>query len=763
MGKKKKKDHLRKEASQHKSLGRSRGNISKLILAIVSVCVVGGSILLFFLKQSRNASPPTTGKYKGYNILLVTLDTTRADHLPAYGYTQVKTPNLDRLADQSFIFQDAISHTPMTLPSHASMMTGKLPITHGIRDNAGYILDPSEITLAEILKQNGYTTAAFVSTFVLDSRWHLDQGFDVYFDNFNLALFKGLNPREAQRPASETEIEVEPWLQTNHNKPFFLWVHFYDPHEPYDPPEPYKTEYADHLYDGEIAYTDEILGKLQKKIDNLKIDDRTIVVVAGDHGEGLGEHKEATHAMFVYNTTLHVPLLIRIPGARKQRIEGVVRLIDLAPTVLDLLGINSPSEMSGTSLIPRMNATEKIKRVAYSESLYSELHYGWSSLISITTDQYKYIQAPRPELYDLKEDSGELVNLIYDKPHIAKALHNQIEEIVSTYSRKDQKSVSRMDMETEEKLRALGYITGSVESTPESRQVDPKDKIEVAQAIQQASYAQSQKDYETASRLITPVLEQDPGIMDAHLIAALSYIGLRQYDSGIDELMKTLALNPNHSVALYNLGYAYELKGNLKEAAIWYHKVLEHEEKLFATLKLAHIYRKLNQPEQARFYFLQTVQDYEDYMKATKGDAARSALHVSLGEIYFGAGELDQAEKHFQAAIKLTPTKSTLHYNLAQIYEAKGNFQEAIWEYQKEVEVDPSDFKAFNDLGLLYSKSGRWEDAATCFRKVMELAPRNLRGYILLASTYEKLGKKQEANEILQKAEEIKLAQKKAS
>lgn len=281
--------------------------------------VLAGAFALAYLRSDRFSAPHyASGSLAGYNVLLITLDTTRADHLPVYGYRNVKTPGLDRLAATSFIFEDAIAHVPLTLPSHASILTGQLPIGHGVRDNEGFLVDPKVETLASILKKNGYATAAFVSAFVLDARWGLDQGFDFYFDQFN--QYREVNRDDIQRRAEQTALEVETWLPANKNRRFFCWVHFYDPHDPYDPPEPYASTYAQNRYDGEIAYMDQSVGKLLAKLDELGVSDRTLVIVTGDHGEGLGEHDELTHGMFLYSTTQHVPLLIRVPGGDRKSV-----------------------------------------------------------------------------------------------------------------------------------------------------------------------------------------------------------------------------------------------------------------------------------------------------------------------------------------------------------------------------------------------------------------------------------------------------------
>lgn len=727
----------------------------KVPIAIAVLVVVVAAALFFFRDRLGFHRAVQAGRYKDYNVLFVTLDTTRADHLGFYGDNDAKTPHLDTLANGSFVFEDAISQVPLTLPSHTSMMTGRLPIGHGVRDNAGFFLDPKETTLAEVFKQAGYATSAFVSAFVLDSRWQLNQGFDHYYDAFNLAPFQGISPRDIQRRGEETEIEAAHWLQDHSSGRFFSWVHFYDPHEPYDPPEPYRDAFPDRPYDGEIAYMDEVFGKLMAKLEELGVQDRTIIVVAGDHGESLGEHGEATHAMFVYNSTQHVPLFIHVPGAGGSRVKGVVSLIDIAPTLLELAGLPPVQAMQGASLIGKINGSDKKQRLAYSESTYAEIHYGWSPVESITTDEYKFINAPRPELYDRVKDHNEGTNLYAEKGSYAKVLHNDLQDMITRYASKNLAGPQKMDPDTEEKLRALGYIGNTAVSTAESRRIDPKDKIELAGRIQMALDALEENKYKEAMEKVETVLRDDPNMVDAHFAAGVAAIGLNQLDMAVDELLKTLTLRPNHTYAEYNLGYTYELKGDLKQAEYWFKKVLSHEPNhLFSTLKLAHVYRQLNEPDLARPYFLKAVDSYERALETTKGEKAKSALYSTLGEIYFGAGDLNRAEMNYQSAVKLNPSGESLYYNLAQIYEARGDINGAVDAYRNEIQVDPKSFKSFNNLGLIYKNINRLEDATACFQKVIDLDPQDPRGYLLLAGTYRKMGRSNEAGEIIRMAQQ---------
>jgi arylsulfatase A-like enzyme/Tfp pilus assembly protein PilF len=596
----------------------------------------------------------------------VTIDTLRADHLSAYGYTNGKTPAMERLASESLIFEDAIAHTPMTLPSHASILTGALPMAHGIRDNAGYRLDSSAITLAEILKEHGYNTGAFVSAFVLDSQFGLDQGFNVYSDSFSLARPR-VNNTDTQRIAEETQAEADIWIKQNANQKFFLWVHYYDPHDPYDPPDPFKN--SSSPYDGEIAYTDHVLGSLLNSLDPVK--EKTIIVLTGDHGESLGEHQEQTHSLFIYNATQHVPLLIRLPNGKQERIAGVTGSIDIAPTLLDWLGISVHAAMQGKSLVPVVQRKEKGKRTAYSESLFAELHYGWSPLRSITTDEFKLIEAPRPELYHRKNDRGETRNLIQEKPDVAAELRKKLSDLTALQDQ-NPKPPAKVDPETEEKLRALGYVGTVVPSTPESRKVDPKDKIALLETIGKARKAMDGKDHDTALRIANEVLAQDPQIIDAHFIAATAHLHLGHKEEALEQMKQTIRLNPAHTQTLYNLGFFHQISGDLKRAEEWYLQLLKYEpDHLVANLNLLRLYRQMNEGKKAADRLARVLKLYGDAAQATHSPAARSNLLETMAEIYFKIGDVKQSEALINQAISLTPSRALLHFHLGVIYEAQ--------------------------------------------------------------------------------------------
>jgi arylsulfatase A-like enzyme/Tfp pilus assembly protein PilF len=718
-----------------------------LILIILLLAIVGSAIFFF---QRFNSASVVSGQFKDYNVLLITIDTLRADHLPAYGYSNVKTPNLDRIASESYLFNRAYAHVPLTFPSHSSILTGRLPISHGVRDNGGYHLEDSETTLAEVLKSKGYTTAGFVSAFILDSVFNLQQGFDFYYDNFDVAEYQGLDPRSIQRRADEIEAEAEHWLDQNSNKKFFAWVHFYDPHDPYNPPEPYRSEYSTEPYDGEIAFTDEYVGKLVSKLESSGQLDRTILIVTGDHGEGLGEHGESTHGMFIYNSTMHVPLFIRLPHGKKKIVDAVVGHIDLEPTILDMLGIPIPANVNGASLLPVLQGKEKKERFAYVESLYCKLHYGWSGLEGITSQKYKYIQAPRPEFFDLEKDAKELQNVEKENNSLARVMKSQLQEIISQYGNKNAKAQQKVDPEVEEKLRSLGYIGASVSPSKESESIDPKDKIHLAVKAQEAAGAALENKYQLALQLIEPVLKEEGQLTEGLYVAGVAYAGVGDYDRAIDTLQKVLAITPDHAMAQYNLGTAYLMKNDFQQAEFWLNKVVEASPKYIAAhLKLGQAYVADKKPEKAAPHFKTAMSFYENALEETSSGKIRAGLQASLAEIQYSAGELQKAKENLNKAIQQDPQKPSLHYNLAQVYEGLNDREAAIKEYGEEIRVNPADFRAFTNMGILYYETKRFDDAARCFQKSVELNPRDPRGYLQLATVYKVMGRNEDAERVM--------------
>jgi arylsulfatase A-like enzyme/Tfp pilus assembly protein PilF len=696
-------------------------------------------------------------KYSGYNLLFVTIDTLRADHVGAYGYKNIKTPNLDHLGSKGYLFKRAVSQIPLTLPSHTSIFTGTFPVYHGVRDNGGYFVPPQSLTLAEILKQHGYKTAAFVSSFILDSKWGLDQGFDTYYDDFDMTKADETSIGDVQRPGGETNAVALKWL-ADASSPFFAWVHYYDPHDPYEPPEPFRSEYPERPYDGEIAYTDSLLGQLLRVLESRKLMEKTLIVVTGDHGEGLGQHHELNHALFIYDTTLHVPLIIKTPNGVGEEISQTVEHVDVAPTILDLLQIQKPQTLQGRSLIPLMKHQKMNETMAFSESLYAEKHYGWSPLISVTTDKFKFIQAPRPELYNLQDDPSETKNLYASLPGMAKTLQDRAGELLQKYSpsSSEQKAAAQIDAESQETLRALGYIgSGPSEKMKEQgKNIDPKDKIELVEALHAAFRAMQQNNLDNADADVAKIITEDPEIVDAYLLKGMVASKRENYPLAVSAFQQTLSLRPDHLIALFNLALVYSKSGQPQKAIEGFKEVLRKDPHyLKAMVNLAQTYIAQNQPEEAMVYYRQAIDRYKEMLKSSTTVDSIVSIHEALSGVYFGQGKIDEAEAEIKEIIRLKPGHSDAHYNLAQIYEKRGALKQAVEEYNEEIRYNPSNFKAYNDLALLLRQTDHQAEAVPVLQRAVQLNPSNFGVCFMLAdSLLQTGGNLQEARQFAERA-----------
>jgi len=409
------------------------------IPAVIFLVLAGLLTYLFFLKARPDKKITTSDKtlksfrsllspveLEELNVILFTIDTLRADHLECYGYDKVKSPQINRLAKEGILFEHNIAQAPLTLPSHSSIL-------------GGFYLDENHLTLAESLKNKGYATGAFVAAFVLDSRWGLDQGFDTYYDNFDLTKYKTVSLDSVQRRGDEVLAEVYKWVENQSQQKFFAWIHLYDPHTPYDPPEPYKTEYMGsrfRLYDGEIAYVDQLIGEFRDFMEKKNLFDKTLIIFTADHGESLGEHRESAHGFFIYDSDIRVPLIIRFPEGKfaGHVISSQVKSIDIMPTVLHLLDEEMPESVQGESLLSLILENEtQDERSAYSETYWPRYHYGWSELKSLRKGRYKFIDAPRPELYDTLEDPGEVNNLVNEKASLGHEMKKELLALIEEY------------------------------------------------------------------------------------------------------------------------------------------------------------------------------------------------------------------------------------------------------------------------------------------------------------------------------------------
>ena len=462
---------------------RVKDNImKKLNLKFISKTHAGNLLLLLGLSAltlcflcSCSSSPEEIR-----NVILISIDTCRADHLGCYGYHKDTTPNIDKIAREGIIFKNAYSEVPITLPSHSSMLTGTIPPYHGVHDNAGYYLAQSNLTLAEILEQNGFTTGAAISAYVLSSKFGLKQGFSTYGDLTNTA--SGASDI-IERRGEETNRFVLKWLEKHKNKRFFLFLHYFDPHQAYEPPEPFASRFAGNAYAGEIAYTDFCIGQVVARLKALKLYDSSLIIITSDHGEMLNEHGEMSHAYFIYQSALKVPLIFKLPGSYPvAEFDEPVGLIDIVPTVCSMLGIRPDSSMQGKDLSPCFfgKIQPSPDRKLYCESLYPT-KYGANSLLGIITDRWKFIQTTRPELYDLKSDPDETNNVYKQQPKRARILREHLRLILEdTVQANNTSSKGTLEIDDLNRLESLGYVASSGVNEDFSfnqNKKDPKDMI----------------------------------------------------------------------------------------------------------------------------------------------------------------------------------------------------------------------------------------------------------------------------------------------
>lgn len=674
-----------------------------------------------------------------YNVLLITIDTLRADHLGCYGFSEIATPNIDALAAGGIRFADATAHVPLTLPSHTSIHTGNFPAFHGVHDNGGFYVPKSQITIARLFKEHGFATAAFVGAYVLDHIWGLNQGFDTYFDNFDLARDaseeKGISLSGIERKADDVYDSATAWLDHHGKERFFLWTHFYDPHSPYEPPKEWADRYPGRPYIGEIAYTDSVVGKLISYLEAHGLRDKTIILLTGDHGESLGEHGESTHAFFVYDATLHVPMILNMP---KQELGSRVvlqqaRSVDIAPTLLQLSGVPVPESIQGRSLLHLIFDTQPATLPSYAECFYPQFHFGWSRLLSLRNGEYKYIDTPRPELYDVKKDPQELDNIYDSHKDLAASMKAQLQTIENTKSAGATMTPGAVDDETHEKLAALGYVgafAGPIEGDP-MKLPDAKDKIDLFNAVSSARADSLKGNHEEAIAKFREVLQSDPNIVDAHFMLGNEYFKKDDYETALKEFMKTLELKPDYDFAMINLANTYEKLGKIDEALAGFDFFLKKSPENSQILhRIGELYLSKKDPKKAMEYF----------QRALALDRNTGWIQNSIGVVYLQMKQPDKAEESFHKALETDPKTNMAHFNLAQLYESQKHPQDAEKEYLAELEVSPKNFKAYFNLGRMYLEEGRMTEGIDKLRKVTEYAPDFSLGYLFLAQAIVETG-----------------------
>jgi len=645
------------------------------------------AVLVLLLCPCKGLAAATSRPSNKPNVILITIDTLRADHLGCYGYPQIKTPNIDTLARDSVRFEKAFTPVPITLPAHAALLSGTYPMYNGLHDFSGNRLNPAQPTLASVLKQNGYTTGAVVAAAVLDSRFGLNHGFDFYYDHFDFSRLLETNLDAMERPGNLVADEALKWLGKNSGKKFFFWMHLYDPHAPYRPPPPYSEEYKANPYDGEIAFADAQVGRLLNFLKRLKLYNNTLIVLAGDHGEGLGEHGEKTHGFFVYNSTLHVPLLLKLPGSRtpvaRSSNQMPVTLVDVAPTVLGILKTPTPREMQGRNLQASLGREPGRKPSEGSSDLYAEsflarLHFNWAELRTIQIGNYKFIETTKPELYDLNQDPRETKNLYDSKRALAAEYQRKLSQVVTQHTPDRQMAQETgLDPALAERLKSLGYAAvsgGAAKQVGGPAPPDPKDRIQLYELVSEAIEDSQHGRYDPSVEKLLKALAVEEESVPIRYLLGINYYRKKEYANAIAQFKHVVERSPDYALATFQLGMSYAMSGDMDNAIANLRRTLELDNTNFsAAFNLGSAYLQQQKVPEALSAFEQSVRIYPGY----------AAGHQAIGRILLHQGQTDDALKALLEAARLEPRDPVTHMALAKAYELKGLTRQAQNELEK--------------------------------------------------------------------------------
>lgn len=668
--------------------------------------------------------PGFTAAAAARHVVLITIDTLRADRLGCYGNTEVATPNIDRLAREGALMSHASSHVPLTRPSHVTIFTGLYPAQHNIRDNVSPALASDVPTLAEQFQTAGFETAGFVSSVVLSSQSGLSRGFQTYSQKFadeeeNDARF--LNT--IQRRGDVATGEAVDWIARHRANRFFLWLHLYDPHDPYEPPEPYAGRYADRPYDGEVAWSDDLVGRVDRALAGAGIRDNTLVVVTSDHGEGLGEHREAVHGYFVYETTLHVPLVARGPGVKPgARIDATARLIDLFPTLLEGAGISGPagSVRPGRSLLRAWRGESTLgDEPAFAESLTPLIHYGWSDLRSVRDGRWKYILAPKPELYDLSTDPQELHNLEGTDAARARAMRAGLEtQLRAEAAQSKPAQPAAVSPDLLEKLGALGYVSPGAPSSSRATGADPKDKIdeykELNRLMREGLIQLREKNYAGSVQRFRALAGRGVDSFEVHYYFARALSGQRNCREAMAHYARAIERMPAFGQAYIGLADCQLASGNASAAIASLERGTAANPRDLALLeRTAELWRRLERPDKA-------IALYERELPLAPRDAL---VRVRLGELYRDAGDPSRAVTLLREAVALDPDPASYWNSLGMVLGGTGDLPSAEQAFREAVGRDSQDAQYAYNLGLALERQGNPVEAATWYRRALDRDP----------------------------------------
>jgi arylsulfatase A-like enzyme/cytochrome c-type biogenesis protein CcmH/NrfG len=703
------------------------------------------------------------------NLLVITLDTMRADRIGAYGYARAKTPHLDGLAKKGIAFADCYSPVPLTLPAHCSLFTGRYPIGHRVRDNGTFFLSDTEITLAEMMKSKGYDTCAVIASFVLMAKFGLNQGFSVYDDSLDANEL--LRNFYSEIAADVVYTKFEQWFRNREEKSFFAWVHFYDPHLPYAPPAEYQNEgdSLSDLYDGEVAYTDVYVGKIIQDLENQGVLSNTLIVIVGDHGEAFGEHQEYGHSVFCYEENLKVPLIFYNPRLFPEGsvVEERVSLIDIMPSLLAMFGMDTPSSVQGKSFTGMLaGRKERGERPFYIESMYGKETLGWAPLAGIIDGRYKYISLPDPELYDLEKDNQERSNLFSKKNDIAENLDKKLKKIMLEYSTSQGSVRRKLTPEDRRRLESLGYISSS--SPGASRAIDPKKGIVLLNRFNTANNLIEKGRLDSAEAELKNIAAQNPEVkfLPYYELMAKIYemrpdpqavidtwkeavevfptnerfkntLAFKLFQMGQLEEAEKLGLeitktDDKSSRGFILLGRIEENRGDHRKALMYFEKALHLEpNNVQLKLSLAYSLMKNSQQEMA----LKMCQVLLDDRTITD-DPANAGVLSKIGIILTEANRIEQARKVLLDSVAMDDSNAETWNNLGVVYYRTKDYPKALEAYERAVRLDPEYASAFNNLGTLYLRMFLERKDPEMRAKAINAFNRAIQNDSLLASAY---------------------------
>jgi arylsulfatase A-like enzyme/Tfp pilus assembly protein PilF len=663
----------------------------------------------------------TSAKRDQLNVLLITIDTLRADYLGCYGNRVIETPFIDKLAREGVLFKRAFAHNVVTLPSHINILTGTYPLYHGVRDNSGFRLDEKVVVLSEILKGKNYRTAAFIGAFPLDDRFGLNQGFELY-DDFYGDTSHVNEFAEVERSAEKVIFRAQDWIDKNKEELWFCWIHLYDPHYPYNPPQRFKDKYPQDYYAGEVAYTDSSVGHLIKFMKKSDIDKKTLIILTSDHGESLGAHLEKTHGIFAYNETLHIPLIFYQEQlfSRPKIIHHLVRHIDIVPTVLDVLSINTPKHVQGVSLVPLIKNPQKWKEQdSYFESMTPTLTRNWAPLDGIISENYKYIDLPLEELYSLELDFQEEKNLASTERLIVKKLNDKLERVKKSSSNPEMEKKKRIteDPETMRKLRSLGYVSGSAQKPLKktfTEEDDPKRLIGLDNLSDEATGDFLKGHSQLAVEKLKRVIDFRPDFTLAYSNLAFIYHEKGELRKAIELLERVAALDLANSSQMAMLGIYFQEAGELQKSLnILEPLVEEYPYEADALNNLAITYWRLGRYKKAE----------QTFAKLLSLDPGYASAYNNLGSVYLGKKEYDEAIRQFNKAIEYDPNLASPYNGLGVAFSKKGETEKAIANWKKAVELSDKEYDTLYNLGITLIKIKRLREAVPYLERFIAIAP----------------------------------------